>query len=105
MRRALLLIACCALLPATAWGKPRVALAPLDGDSSGDVQDAVAAALGGGELVVVTPKQVSKAIERLGLDADLSEKDAKKLGKELDVDAIVVESLSTSGGKKTLHFK
>src|SRR5580692_10084201 len=107
MTRTLTLIACCVLVPASAWAKPRVALAPLDKDPSGDVQDAVAAALGGGdgELVVVSPKKVGHTIEKLGLEGEMSEKDAKKLANELDADAIVLETLSTKDGTKTLHFK
>jgi hypothetical protein len=93
-------------LPAGAMARPRVALAPLDGDSSGDITDAVSDALDAGELAVVGPKQFTRALDKLGLDAgDLSDKSLKKLATELEADAVVQGSLSMKGGNHVLHIK
>ncbi|HTR53075.1 MAG TPA: hypothetical protein VMJ10_20410 [Kofleriaceae bacterium] len=93
-------------LPAVVLAKPKVALAPLDGDSSGDVGDAISDALDGGELTIVGPKQFTRALDKLGLDAgDLSDKDLKKLATELDADAVIQAKLTAKGGNKVLRFK
>jgi hypothetical protein len=93
-------------LPVTAFGRPKVALAPLDGDTSGDVMDAVADALDAGEVTLITPKQFSRALDKLGLDAgELKDRDLKKLAGELEADALVQTSLSSKGSHKVLHFK
>jgi hypothetical protein len=92
------------LLPAIAFAKPKVAIVPIDNDEGG-VQDAVVDALDGSELDVVAPTKVARAEDKLGLEGDLSEKDAKKLGKELEAGAVVQATLSTKGANKVLHFK
>src|SRR2546430_1137513 len=72
----------------------RVALIQLEGDPGGEVQDAVSAAFDP-ELAVVGPKEVNRAIDKLGFDADMTEKDLKKLANELDADAIVQGKISS----------
>ncbi|HUJ61121.1 MAG TPA: hypothetical protein VLX92_21605 [Kofleriaceae bacterium] len=81
-------------------------MTPLDNDPGGDVQDAVTDALDNGDLAIVGPKQVSRTVDKLGLDSgELSDKDLKKLANELDADAVVAGTLSSKGGNKVLHFK
>lgn len=98
------LVVALVVLPAAALAKPKVALVPID-DNSGDVQEAVVDALDGGELNVVTPKQVARTEDKLGFEGDLSEKELKKLAAELEADAVIQGSLSMKGPNHVLHFK
>jgi len=50
-------------------------------------------------------KEVIRAMDKLGFDTDMSEKDLKKLSAELEADAIVQGSMSSKDGKQVLHFK
>ncbi|HSN26035.1 MAG TPA: hypothetical protein VLT45_07110, partial [Kofleriaceae bacterium] len=105
MKRRLVIVIAIALATAgSAWAKPpRVVIVPIQGDVSGDTQDAVVDALGE-DVKVAGPKETSRAIDKLGLDADFGEKDAKKLSNELDADAVVQGTLSSKDGKQILHF-
>jgi hypothetical protein len=87
-----------------AQAKPRVAVSPIEDDDSGDMRDAVADALDGGDLEIISTGKVTKAIDKLGYEPDLSDKQAKKVAKELDADAILVAKLGKSGKNKTLRF-
>ena len=49
-------------LPATAWAVPKVALTAIDGDSESEVRDAVAEALDGDELKLVSKKETNRAV-------------------------------------------
>jgi hypothetical protein len=82
--------------------KPRVAVTPIEGDESGDMRDAVAEALDGGDLDVISTGKVTKAFDKLGYEGELSQKQAKKVAKELEADAIVHAKLGKSGRNKTL---
>lgn len=90
--------------PRTASAKPKVALTVIDGDSSGAVGDAVTEALDSEELTVISQRVVNKAVDKLGFDADMTEKQAKKLATEIEADAIAIGKLGKSGPNKTLHF-
>jgi len=92
------------MVPALALAKPKVALVPIENDEGG-VQEAVVDALETSDLDIVAPTKVARAEDKLGLEGDLSEKDAKKLGKELEAGAVVQASLSSKGSNKVLHFK
>lgn len=85
---------------------PKVALTPIDGDVSGDLGDAVADALegGDGELAVIAPTKVTRAVDKLGYDGELTEKQARKVGTELSADAVVQGKLGKQGKSKVLHF-
>jgi hypothetical protein len=84
----------------------RVALAQVEGDSKeGEVGAAIVNALDGTDLTVVTPKEVTRAIEKLGLSDDLSEKEIKKLEGELEAGAFVQGRLEKEGKSRTLKFK
>jgi hypothetical protein len=94
----------CVALPISAWASPKVALTAIDGDSSGDVRDDVATALDGKDLTLIGMKEVNRAYDKLGDIAELSEKAAKKLAKDLEADAIVQGRLAKQNGKKKLSF-
>ena len=105
MRSALLIAIGLMLAPAGVLAKPRVALVTFEGDPGGDAQDVVTEIIGE-DVMLVGPKQVNRAVDKLGLDtASLADKDFKKLSKELQVDAVVQAKLSKSGDHKLLHFK
>ena len=100
-----LVIAIALAATGSAWAKPpKVVIVPFTGDVSGDTQDAVADALGE-DVKVAGPKETSRALDKLGLDTDLGEKDAKKLSSELDADAVIQGSLTSQDGKQVIHFK
>src|SRR3954466_5478383 len=104
---AMVTLAAAALVAAMATSvdaKPKVALTAIDGDDSGKIGDAVVEALDGDELTVISQRTVNKAVDKLGLDADMSEKQAKKLSGEVDADAIAIGKLGKAGGNRTLHF-
>src|SRR5690349_20948144 len=76
-------------LAAPAFARPtRVALVKIDGDTTG-LGKAVVAALDDSDLEVVSGTPVSRATERLGLGARLTDKDVARLVGELEVDAVV----------------
>src|SRR3954463_4327820 len=104
MKRPLVIVIALLALVGTAWAKPKVAIIPFDGDPGGDAQDAVTDALGE-DAQVAGPKEVTRAMDKLGFDTDLSEKDLKKLSSQLEADAIVQGSMSSKDGKQILHFK
>jgi hypothetical protein len=89
----------------TVLASPKVALTAIDGDSAGDVREAVASALDGKDLTLIGMKEVNRAFDKLGDVSDLSEKAAKKLAKELEADAIVRGKLGKQNGKKKLSFE
>jgi hypothetical protein len=108
MIRALALICCAAslLVSPDASAKPsRVALTQIEGDTSGDVHDAVAEALEGKELALIASREVNRAVDKLGDLSDLTEKDFKKLANELEADAIVAGKLDKVGSARTLKFR
>lgn len=98
------LICSIAIWVSVASAKPRVAVTPIEGDDSGDMRDAVADALDGGELDVISTGKVTKAFDKLGYEGELSEKQAKKVAKELEADAVLHGKLGKSGKNKTLRF-
>ena len=104
---AMLTVATVALMagvPRAANAKPKLALTAIDGDASGAVGDAVTEALDSEDLTVISQRVVNKAVDKLGLDADMTEKQAKKLSTEIEADAIAIGKLDKGGPHKTLHF-
>jgi hypothetical protein len=89
--------------PASATAKPKVAVAPVDGDSDGQMGDVVRDALGG-KLSVVAPKEVERAMSKLGLSGELEDGDAQKLRQKLDAAVVVQGKLSRAGKKKTVKL-
>jgi TolB-like protein len=104
MKRPLVIAIALAVASGTAFAKPKVAIVPLEGDSDGNAQDAITDALGD-DADVAGPKSVSRAIDKLGLDTEMSDQDLKKLSSELEADAIVRGTLTSKDGKQIIHFK
>src|SRR5262245_25631098 len=105
MTRAFAVVIGVLALPAMAVAKPRVALVAFEGDSGGKVQDVVAELLES-DYAVTGGKQTSRAIDKLGFDTELTDKDLKKLANELEADAIVRGDLSKAANKhQLLHVK
>jgi hypothetical protein len=94
------------MLPAVAWGKPRVAIVEFEGDPGGELSDVVAELLEG-DYAISGPSQVRRAVDKLGLDSELSsEKQLKKVAKELGAEAVIRGDVAEkSGGRKILHVK
>ena len=88
----------------TAEAKIKVAVVAFDGDDKGNVQEVVTDLLDGDYEVAAT-KTVNRTVDKLGFDANLSDKDLKKLANELEVDAILRGDLSEKGKRKLLHVK
>ena len=104
MRSALLIAIGLVLAPAEVIAKPRVALVTFEGDPAGKAQDVVSEIIGD-DVMLVGPKQVNRTVDKLGLDpASLTDKDLRKLSKELAADAVVQARLSKAGDHKLLHF-
>ena len=101
------LILCLTVLAGTASAAPKIALPPIEGDLTGDMRDDVVAAIDGDELVVLGQKEVNRVYDRLKIESlsDLTEKQAKKLSKDLEADAVVTAVLAKKGKKKTLKFR
>lgn len=92
------------LTAGVAGAKTKVAVVAFEGDDNGSLSEVVTDLLDG-DYTVSGSKQVSRAIDKLGLDAELSDKDLKKLANELEVDAILRGDLTTKKGRKLLHVK
>lgn len=72
-----------------AFARPtKIALTKIDGDANG-IGDVVVEALDDADLSIITPGQVDRAIDRLGIDERLADRDVLRLASELDVDAVV----------------
>jgi hypothetical protein len=92
------------LAAGTSEAKPRVAVVAFDGDDNGALQEVVTDLLDG-DYTVSGSKSVNRTLDKLGLDANLSDKDLKKLANELEVDAILRGDLQQKGTRKLLHVK
>lgn len=102
---ALTLLVGVAWVPSAAAKPKTVAMTPIEGDPNGDMGDHVAEALDGAELSLLAPKVVTRAIDKLGYDGELTEKQAKKVATELEADAIIQAKLERDGKHKVLKFK
>jgi hypothetical protein len=86
------------VVPAIALARPRVAVAPLDGDKDQRVGDVVAEAVA--DHAKVTPQdKVARAMDKLHV-TELDKKSEKALRTKLEVDAIVHGRVEKSGGGK-----
>ena len=88
---------------AAASAKPKVAVTPVGGDSDDKMGEAVRELLDG-KLVVVAPKDVERAMSKLGLSGELEEGDAQRLGEKLDAAVVVQGKLGKAGSKKTVKL-
>jgi TolB-like protein len=106
--RQVLLIALVALAglvvgPRAASAKPKVAVAPFEGDAGNKVTDEIAELLSD-KLAPVKQREVTRAMTNLGLSGELDAKDARKLQRKLEVVAVVHGKLGKDGRRKTLQL-
>jgi opacity protein-like surface antigen len=97
----------CIAIPARgiARPKPKIAVAPLAGDSGNKVAEAVVEALAGKDYAVVGPKETGREITRLGLTDELDAKATRKLVSKLGAVAVIDGKVSKTGGKRFLHLE
>ncbi len=74
--------------PVVAMAAPRLAIAPIDGDRGGKLADAIADALGD-DVELIRAKRVDRAVEAIGMSADPSIVEIKKLASKLGADVVV----------------
>ena len=91
------------LVPSLALAKPRVAIAPFEGDEGHKVANAVAEAAGD-EVEITSPKATGHAMASLGLSGELDKKDVKRLRGKLAVD-VVVQGKVVGKKQKTLELR
>jgi hypothetical protein len=91
-------------LPVLATAKPRIAVAPLEGDAGGKVTAVVADAAGDAGNVVAGPDATRRAMTKLGVEGELDGKAVKKLRKRLDVHVLIHGKVEKDGGRKTLEL-
>jgi hypothetical protein len=84
--------------------KPKIAVAPLDGDPGNKVATAVVDALAGKDYAVIGPKETGREIGRLNLGG-LDAKATRKLTTKLGVAAVIDGKVSKAGGKRFLHLE
>jgi hypothetical protein len=103
MRFSILLVIACVIWPAVVLAKPRVAVAPLDGDADGKVSAIVheAAAI---HAKVTSAKTVAKALKELSIKDPDNSHAAKRLRKHLGVDAVIYGKVERDGTKKNLKL-
>jgi hypothetical protein len=97
----------CIAIPAhgIARPKPKIAVAPLDGDPGNKIAEAVVEALAGKDYAVVGHKQTGREIARLSLPGELDAKATHKLTTKLGVVAVVDGKVGKAGGKRVLHLE
>lgn len=89
-------------VPTIVVAKPKVAVAPLDGDSDGKIADIVVNAADD-HAKVVRPEKVSKAMETLSVTT-FNGKGLKKLRTNLEVDLVIFGSVEKTGAKHKLEL-
>lgn len=97
-----LLVLAWVLVPALAFARPKVAIAPLDGDTHGDVADIVAAEAAD-HAKVVTPDRVGQVMDSLGLSTR-NKRSVRTLRARLEVDAVIFGQVERANGKRRLEL-
>jgi hypothetical protein len=92
-------------LPLAAWAAPKVAVTPIDGDTESEVRDVLIEAVDGGDFKLISKKETNRAVDKIDDMSELTEKNGKKLAKDLSADAIVSGSLQKKGATKTLKIR
>ncbi|MDX2092476.1 MAG: hypothetical protein SFX73_31725 [Kofleriaceae bacterium] len=90
-------------LPMFALAKPKVAVAPLEGDDGGKVAEVVVE-VAGESAKVIGPGETKKAMAKHDVD-ELDGKGIKKLRKKLAVDAVIHGKVEEDGTRKTLALE
>jgi len=90
-------------VPVVAFAKPKVAVAPLDGDSGNKIADIVVDAADD-HAKVTRPEKVSRAMDTLSI-SELTSKSLKKLRTDLEVDVVIHGSVEKEGSKHKLTLQ
>ena len=102
MRRLLITIAvACLATSSPVLARPKVAVTPLRGDSDDKIGEILRDALAG-KLAVVPPKDVARAMDKLGLSGELDEQDVQRLRTKTSAAVVVQGKLGRAGTRKTL---
>jgi hypothetical protein len=96
-----LVVAMLAAVAGPATASTRVAVAPFEGDRTGDLQDVVIEILEA-DYRIMPRRDVTRAIDKLGFEDIESKKELAKLALELDADAVIVGSVEPDGSKSKL---
>ncbi len=88
---------------ANVWAKPKVAVAPFEGDANGKVRDGVAEAIDGADFTVIPKRETKRAADKVELEG-ISDKLAKTLAFDLGADVLVLGDVSKKAGKTTLKL-
>jgi hypothetical protein len=91
-------------VPALAFARPKIAVAPIAGDDDGKVTAAVAEEASQ-HATVVDPEPTKRALERLGYSDASSKKAQKALRKRLGVDVIIYGQVESKKGKQKLTLE
>ncbi len=89
-------------LTGVALAKPKVAVAPIEGDTNNQVANVVAE-VAGEDATVIGPDKTEKAMTKLGLSPELERKDLSKLRARFDADVILSGKLDKDGKTKSLE--
>lgn len=97
----------CIAIPARGFAgpRPKIAVAPLDGDPGNKVASAIVEALAGKDYTVIGPKETGREIARLDLSGELDAKATRKLTTRLGVVAVIDGKVNKAGGKRFLHLE
>ena len=86
-----------------AIAKPRVAVAPLEGDTDNDTAEIVAKEADD-HAKVTAPKTVAKSMDKLGLTNPLASRELEQLRTRLEVDIVIHGKLEREGHQKRLEL-
>jgi hypothetical protein len=93
------------IVPSLAAAAPKVVVTPIDGDTESEIRDVLVEAVDGDEFKLASKKETSRAVDKIDDLAELSDKDARKLAKDLSADAIISGALTKDGANKSLKIK
>jgi hypothetical protein len=99
-----LVVAALGAIASPAAAATRVAVAPFEGDRTGDLQDIVIELLEADYRVLPT-RDVTRAMDKLGIDDFDNNKALAKLAAQLDADAVIVGGIENDGNKTKLTMR
>jgi hypothetical protein len=104
MRPTVIVLAVLAGLGGRAVAKPKVAVVAVEGDKHSEAREIIIESIDD-DVAILSSKQVNRTVDDLGFDlTTLDEKQAHKLGKELEADAVIEAKISPKGRDKVLRF-
>ena len=104
MRWLLLIGMVVSISTSVAFGKPRVAVAPLENDPDNAAAEVVAKEAAEDDAKVIGPNATQKAMDTLGVTNPLGKKDLKKLRTRLDVEVVIHGKVEGEGKDKRLEL-